>query len=62
MPFHDPQFWIVSSIAAVGLFLLARPFLPRRGRVHSGCDHCASGAAARRPKRTALTVEGRGVR
>ena len=61
MPWRDPQFWIVTLIAVVGAWLAIRPLLPRRAGDRP-CGGCASGAAAQRAKRTALTVGGKRVR
>ena len=30
LPFDDWQFWVVSVVVLAGLWLLVRPFLPRR--------------------------------
>lgn len=60
MPWSDPQFWIVTAVAAVGVWLVIRPLLPKRSGSHP-CGGCASGAAAQRAKKTALTVEGKRV-
>jgi hypothetical protein len=30
LPFDDWQFYVVSGVALLGLWLLVRPFLPRR--------------------------------
>lgn len=60
MPWRDPQFWIVSLCAIAGLWLLARPLVPRRG-AGSACGGCASGAAAARRRRTTLTIEGQRI-
>ena len=59
MPFGDWQFWVVTIIGLVGLWLVIKPLLPRKAK-DDGCPHCASGAAASRKKkgrRVALTVE-----
>jgi hypothetical protein len=66
MPVGDWQFWAASVIALVGLWLVLRPLLPRRGaKKGAACPGCPSGAAgalqAARPKAAALTIEGRRV-
>jgi hypothetical protein len=60
MPWHDWQFWIVTLIAGWGVWLMARPFLPRRRarRAEPGCPTCAPGAPPRRRK-TPLTIGGK---
>lgn len=40
LPWTDWQFWVVTGIAAGGLFLLLRPVLARRPP-ESACGHCA---------------------
>ncbi len=60
LPLHDWQFWVASALAAGGLAIVLWPFLPRRGATKA-CPGCPSGAAAHRPKRTALTIEGKRV-
>lgn len=58
MPWRDWQFWFVSALALLGVWTLARPFLSRRATpVDSGCPNCATGSAAAKPRRVALTVE-----
>jgi len=65
MPWTNWEFWIVTILAAAGVWLLARPFLPSRksSAEDAGCPNCASGAAAGKSKRrrVALTVERRKV-
>ncbi len=60
MPWRDPQFWIVTMLALAGLWILARPFLPRKapadGSIPS-CPGCASGSATSKPRRVALTID-----
>ena len=58
MPIGDWQFWIVTLAGLLGLWLIVKPFMPRRSK-QTGCAHCASGTAASRKKRGAkvsLTV------
>jgi hypothetical protein len=55
MPWGDWQFWVVTMFAGWGLWIVVRPFLPKRSR--DGCPNCASGAAAQRPKRVRLRIE-----
>jgi hypothetical protein len=61
MPVRDPQFWMVSLLALCGLWILLRPFRPRRHAADGParqCPGCASGSAASaKPRRVALTVE-----
>jgi hypothetical protein len=58
MPWHDWEFWIVTVLAMIGLFILMRPFLPRRkGSANAACPNCASGEAAAKPRRATLTIE-----
>jgi hypothetical protein len=55
MPWRDWQFWVVSVFAGWGLWIIVRPFLPKRSK--GACSGCASGAAAQRPKRVNLRVK-----
>lgn len=61
MPFHDWQFWAVSIAAAWGLWIMARPFMPKRksaGSQDAACPNCAaSSAASKHTRRVALTIE-----
>jgi hypothetical protein len=62
MPFRDPQFWIVTILALAGLWILLRPFIPRSRRTagssaSASCPNCASGSAAAKPRRVALTID-----
>ena len=53
MPMHDPQFWIVTAVALVGLWTLLRQFLPSRSDQGPACGGCAAGAAAcAKPRKT----------
>lgn len=65
MPWHDWQFWIVSLLALWGLWVLGKPFWPRRradGEASASCPNCSSGtAAAKKTRRVALTIEKRRV-
>jgi hypothetical protein len=57
MPISDWQFWVVTIIGLVGLWLVIKPLLPKRGG-SDGCTHCGSGnAAKKKSRRVALTVE-----
>lgn len=65
MPWRDWQFWIVSLLALWGLWVLSKPFWPRRkadGEA-SACPNCSSGSgpAAKKTRRVALTIEKRRV-
>ena len=58
MPVGDWQFWIVTAAGMLGLWMIIKPFVPKRNK-QTGCAHCASGTAASRKKRSAkvsLTV------
>lgn len=58
MPLGDWQFWVVTIIGLVGLWLVIKPLLPSRNKADDGCTHCASGSAAKKKsRRVALTVE-----
>jgi hypothetical protein len=65
LPWHDWQFWAVTVVAAGGLLVALRPFLPRGlvgGRRDGRCPACPnSGGDGARPKRTELTVGGRSL-
>lgn len=68
MPFGDWQFWLVTLLALWGLWVMARPFLPRRKvspDEQAACPNCASGSAASKkkktPRRVPLTIERRKV-
>ena len=63
MPLGDWQFWVVTLLGLGGLYLVIRPFLPRKKK-GDGCPTCASGSAAmkkKRPRRVSLTVENKHV-
>lgn len=60
LPLHDWQFWAASALAIGSAWFLLRPFLPKR-RFGGTCPGCPTGSAATKPKRTALTVDGRRV-
>ena len=45
MPWQDPQFWIVSVVAALALRTLVRAFKPSPSE-GPACGSCAAGAAA----------------
>lgn len=58
MPIGDWQFWVVTLVAAVGLWKIVRMLWPKKRT--SGCSHCASGSAAsvkKRPTKVSLTVD-----
>lgn len=59
MPWHDWEFWVVTLLAMWGLFVLLRPFMPRRKGDNSApsCPNCASGSAVAKPRRVMLTIE-----
>jgi hypothetical protein len=59
MPWRDWEFWIVTLLACWGLWILARPFVPRKKSEGESpaCPNCASGAARATPRRVALTIE-----
>ncbi len=63
----DWQFWVVSGAALLAACVVVRPLLPRLGgakRSADGCPNCPSGSAASsagKPKRAALTVDGKRV-
>ncbi len=59
MPLGDWQFWVVSIIGLVGLWLVIKPFLPSKKK-GGACPHCASGSAAmkkKKPRRVSITIE-----
>ena len=61
MPWMDWQFWMVTILAILGVWMVARPLMPFRKTSGEdvGCPSCASGSAASKPKRrrVALTLE-----
>ena len=58
MPWNDWEFWIVTTLALMGVIVLLRPFLPKRkGTSDASCPNCASGSAAAKPRRAMLTIE-----
>jgi hypothetical protein len=59
MPLDDWQFYVVTAVVLWAIWRLVRPLLSSRRSANVGCPTCASGAAARRPKRTQLTLMGR---
>lgn len=61
LPFHDWQFWVATAIALAALGFVIRPLWPSRSKRSGPCPGCPTGAAAQRPKRTAITIEGRGL-
>lgn len=61
MPVHDPQFWIVTAAALVGLWTLLRQFRPSRSDEGPACGGCAAGAAAcAKPRTTEADAPGAG--
>ncbi len=57
MPFDDWQFWVVTVLGFVALYVVLRPFLRTR-RGTGSCSSCGSGARPRsRGARVKLTVE-----
>lgn len=61
MPLHDWQFWLVSVLAAYGVWILVRPFV-RRGKLNdASCPSCPSGGGGGEHRNTrrkvALTIE-----
>lgn len=65
MPLHDWQFWLVSFLALIGLWLVLKPLLAARGSSKSttSCANCSAGnatsSASLRPRRVTLTIERR---
>ena len=59
MPFDDWQFYVVTLAAFLGLWALARPFLPSKRDASGACPGC--GPAPRKKKRSELTVKGKKV-
>lgn len=53
LPFDQLQFYVVTVVAILGVWLLVRPFLRRSS---GGCPGC--GSAPRRVRRTPLTIKG----
>ena len=49
MPIGDWQFWLVTAVAALGFWLLVRPFLELRGKGKKG-------AGSGKGTRTKLTI------
>ena len=45
LPWHDPQFWVVTLFALAGLWAIVSPLLPRRDK-QDLCGGCALGTAA----------------
>ncbi len=61
LPLGDWQFYVVTGAALGAIWLIIRPFLPRKGGSTS-CPNCADGAASKqRRRKTGLTVEGRRI-
>lgn len=64
MPWRDWQFWIVTALAAWGLWMLSRPFWPRRKtdpNTSASCPNCSRGSAAAKSRKVPLTIEKRRV-
>jgi len=57
MPWRDWEFWIVTTLAVVGVIVLLRPFIPRRKGSDASCPNCATGSASAKPRRATLTIE-----
>jgi hypothetical protein len=53
MPFDNWQFWIVTMIVLIAVYVLIRPFVSR-GKKNGSC--CGS---ATKPKKTNLTIRGK---
>ena len=60
-PLTDWQFYVVTAIFGLGLWMLIRPLVPSKNQSDSGCGNCAAGSAAQATKQASLTVEGRQV-
>ncbi len=57
-PLTDWQFWIASLIAAVAVYCVVRPLIPRRSS-NRACPKCPEGTKPAATSRKAkLTVEG----
>ena len=57
LPVDDWQFYAVSAVGLLAVWLFIRPWLPSR-KSSTGCGSCASGSAAGRKRRISLTVKG----
>jgi hypothetical protein len=64
MPLHDWQFWIVSALAAYGVWVLVRPFVRRGKSNDASCPSCPSGGGGAgggehrsQRRKVALTIE-----
>ena len=58
-PFDDWQFWVASVIVGIALLWAARPLLPRRKKLSSGCTGCGiAKLAAKQDQRTRSTTAG----
>lgn len=60
-PLTDWQFYVVTTIFVMGLWMLVRPLIPGRRSSDSACGNCAAGSAAQKSQNTSLTVEGHSV-
>lgn len=62
MPLHDWQFWVVTAVAAVGLWMAFRPLFPRRRGRGKPCHGSGGVESKGTSTRATLTVEGRRAR
>ncbi len=55
MLWNEIQFWIVSLIALIGLYVVLRPLLPSKGS-SPACPSCTAKPGLKKPKLTPLTI------
>jgi hypothetical protein len=60
LPLFDWQFYVVTLLGLGALWLIVRPFVPRK-RKTAGCHGCSLGPVPARRRRTALTLRGRRI-
>ncbi len=64
VPLDDWQFYVVTALALVSLWLVVKPFVASRregGGGGGGCHSCGGGPSATRRRRVTMTIRGRRV-
>lgn len=61
VPLDDWQFYVVTALALLSLWLVVRPFVGSRREGGGGCHTCGGGPPAARRGRVTMTIRGRRV-
>ena len=61
VPLDDWQFYVVTALAIVSLWLVVKPFVASRREGGGGCHSCGGGPPAARRRRVTMTIRGRRV-